>query len=98
MSRILVVEDEERISSFLEKGLRANGFTPTVVADGDEALSILRHETFELVILDLGLPGSDGTAVLEEPAPQDRRAADRDRPWDGVSAGGDPAISRGVSG
>ena len=34
MSRILVAEDESRIASFVEKGLRANGFTPTVVGDG----------------------------------------------------------------
>ena len=44
MTRILVVEDEERISSFLEKGLRANGYVPTVVDDGDRAAALLRTE------------------------------------------------------
>ena len=66
MTRILVVEDEDRISSFLEKGLRANGLTPTVVGDGEQALMMLRTEEFDLMILDLGLPGRDGTEVLEE--------------------------------
>jgi DNA-binding response OmpR family regulator len=66
VSRILVVEDEERIASFLEKGLRSNGFTPTVVGDGVAASSLLEVEEFDLVILDLGLPGRDGTQILEE--------------------------------
>ena len=40
MNRILIVEDEERIASFIEKGLRANGFTTTVAADGDQAIGL----------------------------------------------------------
>lgn len=64
--RILVVEDEPRISSFLEKGLRASGFTPTVVADGEEALALSRSGGFDLLLLDLGLPSRDGMSVLEE--------------------------------
>jgi DNA-binding response OmpR family regulator len=66
VSRILVVEDEARIASFLEKGLRANGFTTEVAADGDEALRLGRTERFDLAILDLGLPGRDGFDVLRE--------------------------------
>ena len=66
MSRILVVEDEPRIASFLEKGLRAEGFTTTVVADGDEAGRVARDDAFDLVLLDIGLPGKDGLAVLAE--------------------------------
>jgi two-component system response regulator QseB len=66
MSRILVVEDESRLTRFLEKGLRAQGFVPTVVADGEAALRLARSEDFDLVILDLGLPGMDGLRVLEE--------------------------------
>jgi DNA-binding response OmpR family regulator len=66
MNRILVVEDEGRIASFVEKGLRANGFTTTVAADGNEALAVARTDQFDLVILDLGLPGRDGLEVLEE--------------------------------
>lgn len=63
MARILIVEDEPRIASFLEKGLRANGFTTTVAADGTVAASI-PAASFDLVVLDLGLPGQDGIDVL----------------------------------
>jgi two-component system, OmpR family, copper resistance phosphate regulon response regulator CusR len=66
MPRILIAEDEYRIASFLEKGLRANGFATAVVADGPSAAAAARDKDFELVILDLGLPGRDGTEVLTE--------------------------------
>jgi two-component system, OmpR family, copper resistance phosphate regulon response regulator CusR len=64
MTRILIVEDEERIVSFLEKGLRANGYTTVAVGDGDSAVALARDDSFDLVILDLGLPGRDGRDVL----------------------------------
>jgi len=64
VNRILIAEDEERIAAFIEKGLRANGFVPTVVADGDSALDMARSGGFDLVVLDLGLPGRDGFTVL----------------------------------
>lgn len=64
MSRILIVEDEARIASFLEKGLEANGFATSTAADGEQALRMLRTSDFELLILDLGLPGIDGLEVL----------------------------------
>jgi two-component system, OmpR family, copper resistance phosphate regulon response regulator CusR len=64
MSRILVAEDEERIASFVEKGLRANGFTPTVVSDGATALGHALSGGFDLMILDIGLPTMDGFTVL----------------------------------
>jgi DNA-binding response OmpR family regulator len=64
MSRILVAEDEPRIAAFLHKGLRAAGYVTTVVVDGVEAAEQARDEAFDLLILDLGLPGLDGLAVL----------------------------------
>ena len=64
MTRILIVEDEERIVSFLEKGLRANGYTTVAVGDGDSAVALARDDSFDLMILDLGLPGMDGREVL----------------------------------
>jgi DNA-binding response OmpR family regulator len=64
VSRILIAEDERRLSSFLEKGLRSAGYTPTVAGDGPTAAALARDEAFELLILDLGLPGKDGLEVL----------------------------------
>lgn len=66
MSRILIVEDEPGIASFLEKGLRAEGFATMVVDDGVSASRIARDDAFDLMILDLGLPGMDGRDVLSE--------------------------------
>ena len=66
MSRVLVAEDERRISAFLERGLTANGFTVEIAERGDEALELARSNRFDLVILDLGLPTMDGFDVLRE--------------------------------
>lgn len=66
MSQILIAEDESRIASFIAKGLRANGFVPTIVSDAEETLNFAIGNNFDLLILDLGLPGKDGLEVLEE--------------------------------
>lgn len=64
MNRILVVEDEPRIASFLESGLTSSGFVVTVVADGESAYQYARSGAFDLMVLDLGLPIMDGLTVL----------------------------------
>ncbi|MFT2018555.1 response regulator transcription factor [Streptomyces sp. 796.1] len=64
MNRILIAEDEERIAAFVDKGLRAGGFTTTIAADGDTAADYARTGDFDLIILDIGLPGQDGFTVL----------------------------------
>jgi DNA-binding response OmpR family regulator len=66
MARVLVVEDEEGIASFLENGLEAAGHTTFVATDGAQALALARDDAFDLVILDLGLPKMDGHSVLRE--------------------------------
>lgn len=66
MTRILIAEDEDRIVSFLEKGLQANGYTTIAVRTGTDAIALARDESFDLLILDLGLPGADGHQVLRE--------------------------------
>jgi DNA-binding response OmpR family regulator len=66
LNRILIAEDEPRLASFLEKGLRANGFATTVVGDGSNATLLARDDEFDLLVLDLGLPDKDGTEVLRE--------------------------------
>jgi len=66
MNRILIVEDEPRLASFLEKGLRANGFVTTTSRDGVEATMLASDGDFDLMVLDLGLPGKDGLSVLRD--------------------------------
>ena len=66
MNRILIAEDEPGISSFLEKGLRAAGYTTMITGDGHSAAAMARDDDFDLLILDLGLPGRDGHQVLAE--------------------------------
>lgn len=66
MARILIAEDEERIASFLEKGLRSHGYSTMTVADGKTAAALARDNDFDLLVLDLGLPGLDGLHALRE--------------------------------
>ncbi|MBW0117894.1 response regulator transcription factor [Pseudonocardia abyssalis] len=66
MNRILIAEDEDRIARFVDKGLRANGFLTSVVADGHAALDHAMSGQYQLMVLDIGLPGRDGYAVLRE--------------------------------
>jgi two-component system, OmpR family, copper resistance phosphate regulon response regulator CusR len=73
VSRILIVEDEARITAFLEKGLAANGFTTSVAADGREGLAMARGGGFDLIVLDLGLPDRDGMEVLRDLRETDTR-------------------------
>jgi DNA-binding response OmpR family regulator len=66
VSRVLIVEDEERIASFVRKGLTASGFTTTVVGTGAEAVDYAVTGGFDLMLLDLGLPDTDGFDVLRQ--------------------------------
>ena len=73
MARILIVEDESRIASFLEKGLKAQGYSTFVVDNGRMAASVARDGNFDLMILDLGLPDIDGLEALQEIRRQGQR-------------------------
>ena len=66
MKRILIVEDEAGMSSFIDKGLGSRGYATKVCADGAMATAIASERDFDLVILDLGLPDTDGLSVLRE--------------------------------
>jgi DNA-binding response OmpR family regulator len=66
MARILVAEDEQRLSAFVEKGLQEAGFGVAVESDGDSALAAARTGEFELLVLDIGLPGLGGFDVLQQ--------------------------------
>ena len=65
MTRILIAEDESRIASFVEKGLRAAGFSVTIAGDGRDALAQAETGQFDLMVLDVGLPGLGGFDILE---------------------------------
>jgi DNA-binding response OmpR family regulator len=64
--RILVIEDEPRIRAFLARGLEADGFAVDGAGDGHTGLKRATRDGYDLVILDLLLPGLDGLAVLRE--------------------------------
>lgn len=64
MSSILIAEDEPRIVRFLAKGLQAQGYATACVATGTDALDLAMSGEFDLILLDLGLPGIDGLEVL----------------------------------
>ncbi|WP_341927200.1 response regulator transcription factor [Nocardioides psychrotolerans] len=66
MARILIVEDEARIASFVSKGLRAEGHQTVVAGDGHEGLDQALSGDFDLMVLDIGLPGIDGFEVLDQ--------------------------------
>ena len=62
--RVLLVEDEPRIAAFVAKGLRRAGWDVVVAEDGAVGLFLVTTEPFEVVVLDLGLPDTDGLTVL----------------------------------
>ncbi len=66
MTRVLIAEDEQRIASFIDKGLRAQGFSTMIVDNGWDAATMTCDEDFDLAVLDLGLPGQDGLEALGE--------------------------------
>lgn len=64
MATILIADDETRISSFIVKGLTAAGFTCTAVERGRDAFLEAQTGSYDLLVLDLGLPDEDGFSVL----------------------------------
>jgi heavy metal response regulator len=64
--RILLVEDDQRIAHFIKKGLAETGYIVDLVADGDEAIDEALATPYDLIVLDIMLPGRDGFDVLTE--------------------------------
>lgn len=65
-TRILVVEDEAKLAALIDDYLRAAGYTVVHVGNGDVAAWMLREEEYDLVVLDLMLPGRDGLRICRE--------------------------------
>jgi two-component system OmpR family response regulator len=63
--RILVIEDDEKIASFLSNGFKEAGFTVDLAHDGHKGLSLLLSTEYEAAVVDIMLPGMDGLAVIE---------------------------------
>lgn len=64
--RILVIEDDLRMAGLLDQGLREEGFQVTVLSNGSDGLDMARHGDFEVIILDVMLPGMDGFEVARK--------------------------------
>src|SRR5712691_6074671 len=64
--RILVVEDEKKIASLLRRGLREQGFEVDLMENGIEAFERAEREPFDVIVLDIMLPGRDGLSVLRQ--------------------------------
>ena len=64
--RLLIIEDEIGILEALRKGLKWEGYAVDIVSDGYEAMEYLELNTYDLVVLDINLPGIDGFSILQE--------------------------------
>ena len=70
--RILVVEDEAKTADYLKRGLEESGYRVEVARNGVDGKHLIEEETFDLVILDVMLPGLDGWAVMQKLRAQTR--------------------------
>jgi len=64
--KILLIEDEPSVSSFIKRGLEENGYTVQQAFDGDTGLKLAKQDAFELIILDLILPHRNGLEICRE--------------------------------
>jgi len=71
--KILVVEDEKKVASFIKRGLEEDGYQIVLSHDGAEGLKLALEDDFSLIILDVMLPKKDGLAVVRELRDADRR-------------------------
>lgn len=73
--RVLVIEDEHKLAAYLQKGLNEQGFVVDIARNGIDGRHLAVEGDYELIILDVMLPGVDGYAVLSAI----RKAASRPR-------------------
>jgi DNA-binding response OmpR family regulator len=69
IASITLVEDDLRLSELVSRYLQGNGFSVTVIANGDQVVGHVQREVPDLVILDLGLPGQDGLSICKQLRP-----------------------------
>ena len=62
--KVLIIEDEKKIASFVRKGLEAQGFVVEVSQHGDEGFALATSRPYDVAILDIMLPGKDGLSIL----------------------------------
>lgn len=103
--RVLLIEDDEQLARYIEKGLRQAGFVVVHAGDGETGLSLARDSGFDAAIVDLMLPGLDGLSVIERM--RERRhsppvlilSAKRsvDDRVEGLQAGGDDYLTKPFS-
>jgi DNA-binding response OmpR family regulator len=100
--RVLIVEDDRRIAADVARGLAAAGYLTEIVGNGEEAWFRGDTEDYSAIILDLGLPGMDGLAVLKRWRANDRRTpvliltarASWAERVDGIDAGADDYLPK----
>lgn len=63
--KILIVEDEEKVATFIKKGLQLQNFDSEIASDGQQAIRVFNDFSFDLVILDIGLPDMTGLEVCQ---------------------------------
>lgn len=64
--KVLVIEDEEKLSEFIKRGLEEEGYQVDLCLDGDSGLKLLNEREYDIVLLDLMIPGVDGLSLLKE--------------------------------
>lgn len=62
--KILIIEDDRKIASFVKKGLKEHGYVMDVCHDGDEGYDLASGESYDVILLDIMLPGRDGLSIL----------------------------------
>ena len=64
--RILVVDDEKKISNFIQRGLKENHYIVDVANEAEHALEVAEINPYDLIILDIMMPGKDGITICKE--------------------------------
>jgi DNA-binding response OmpR family regulator len=100
--RVLVVEDEKKVAAFVKRALQAEGFAVDAVHNGEEGLSLALTTPYDVIVLDIMLPGRDGLSILRElrnksvPTPVMLLSArgQVDERIDGLNAGADDYLAK----